>query len=60
MSQMSDIHLEITERLEMGMHPVKIAKALKVPLTWVYDLNETREPDFEDEEVFDPHNTINS
>lgn len=55
MSRMSEISLEITEYLEQGVHPVKIAKLLNVPLTWIYDTLETME-----EDSFDPYNTINS
>jgi hypothetical protein len=57
MSRMSDINLEITEYLDQGVHPIKIARLLKVPLRWVYDALETRE---EPESTYDPYNTINS
>jgi hypothetical protein len=57
MSRMSDINLEITEYLDQGVHPVKIARLLKVPLTWVYDaLARVEEPEL----TYDPYNTINS
>lgn len=58
MSRMSEISLEITEYLEQGVHPVKIAKILNVPLTWVYDTLESMEE--EQEHSFDPFNTVNS
>lgn len=57
MSRMSDINLEITEYLDQGVHPIKIARLLKVPLGWVYDALETME---EPESTYDPYNTINS
>ena len=48
---MSDLQIEIQEYLMQGIHPVKIAKLLNVPLTWVYDTLETmgdsEEPDLE-------------
>lgn len=57
MSRMSEISLEIMEHLDNGVHPVKIAKLLDVPLTWIYDTLESME---EQEDSFDPYNTINS
>jgi hypothetical protein len=57
MSRMSDINLEIMEYLDQGIHPVKIARVLKVPLTWVYDTLENKQ---EHEPTYDPYNTINS
>ena len=54
---MSEINLAIQELLEEGVHPTKIARTLKVPLTWVYDTLEMMEPA---EPSFDPYETINS
>ena len=52
---MSEISIEIMDYLEQGVHPVKIARLLDIPLTWIYDTLETME-----EDSFDPFNTINS
>ena len=57
MSKMSEISLEIQDMLEQGIYPPKIAKALKVPITWVYDTLEMMESDNEE---YDPYNTVNS
>lgn len=57
MSKMSDISIDIQDMLEEGVHPTKIAKALKVPLSWVYDTLEMMESS---EPSFDPYETINS
>ena len=57
MSKMSEISLEIQDLLVEGVHPTKVAKLLKVPLTWVYDTLEMME--FESEQ-YDPYNTVNS
>ena len=57
MSKMSEISLEIQDLLVEGVHPVKIAKLLKVPLNWVYDTLESMDSDSEE---FDPYNTVNS
>lgn len=57
MSKMSEISLEIQDLLEAGVNPVRIAKLLEVPLTWVYDTLESMESD---SEAYDPYNTVNS
>ena len=43
MSAMSDLCIEISERLERGEAPVEIAYALEIPVAWVYEL-EDRSP----------------
>ncbi len=49
MSKMGQVHMEIVELIDEGMHPTKIAKALNVPLTWVYDVLEQVEgPEIDD------------
>lgn len=56
MSVMSEIHQEITDMLEAGDRPIKIATLLNIPLNMVYDvldqLNET--------ENYSPFETVNS
>lgn len=53
MSKMSDISIEIQERLVDGEEPKAIARAMNIPLTWVYatvELLESQnynEPDYE-------------
>ena len=54
MSAMSELHIDIVNLLEMGVHPVAIASQLKIPLSMVYDVNETRE------EEYSPFKTVNS
>lgn len=43
MSKMSNIHLEIRERLSFNETPEKIAKDLNIPVTWVYATQELEE-----------------
>ena len=57
MSKMSEISLEIQDLLVEGVHPTKVAKLLKVPLTWVYDTLEMMDSELDD---YDPYNTVNS
>lgn len=57
MSKMSDISLEIQDLLVEGVHPTKVSKLLKVPLSWVYDTLEMMNSELDD---YDPYNTVNS
>lgn len=57
MSRMSDISLEIQDRLADGEDPRIIAKVMEIPIVWVYA--EVESMDFATED-FDPYNTVNS
>lgn len=57
MSKMSQISMEIQDRLDTGDDPKQIAKDLEVPLTWVYA---TMELQYSQYNEYDPYNTINS
>lgn len=35
MSRMSDLHIDISDAIAAGEHPVEIAKRFKVPVEWV-------------------------
>lgn len=52
MSKMSEISLEIQDLLTEGVHPTKIAKTLKVPLTWIYDTLEMMESEYADPDCY--------
>lgn len=41
MSKMSTLDMLIRERLERGENPVDIAYALDIPVSWVYELEES-------------------
>lgn len=41
MSKMSELGVQIRERLERGEEPVDIAYALEIPISWVYEINNT-------------------
>jgi len=56
MSAMSKIHQEITEMLEAGDRPIKIATLLQIPLNMVYDVLE----ELEQTENYSPYDTVNS
>ena len=43
MSKMSDLDIQIQERLERGEEPVDIAYALEIPVSWVYEIRNTEE-----------------
>ena len=43
MSKMSELDAQIRERLERGEDPVDIAYALEIPVSWVYEINNTEE-----------------
>lgn len=57
MSRMSEISLEIKERIAGGQSPEYIANWLEIPIRWVYDTLESME---EPEPTYDPFNTVNS
>lgn len=40
MSRISDILIEIEEMLASGMMPNEVAKALDIPVSWVYETEE--------------------
>lgn len=43
MSKMSNLDIQIRERLERGEDPVDIAYALEIPVSWVYEICNTQE-----------------
>lgn len=43
MSKMSNLDLQIRERLERGEEPVDIAYALEIPIYWVYEICNSEE-----------------
>jgi hypothetical protein len=43
MSKMSNLDMQIRERLERGEEPVDIAYALEIPISWVYEISNTQE-----------------
>ena len=53
MSKMSDLSIQIQERLERGESPVDIASALEIPVSWVYET-------FQQLEELSPFETCNS
>lgn len=57
MSRMSDISIEIQERLEYGEDPKYIAKTMNIPIHWVYAAIAFDEFYYEE---YDPYNTLNS
>ena len=42
MSKMSNLDILIQERLERGEEPIDIAYALEIPVSWVYEINNTQ------------------
>ena len=58
MSKMSDISIEIQERLAGGQSPEYIAKWLEIPIQWVKETQDMMEEQIPND--FDPYNTINS
>jgi hypothetical protein len=52
MSRMSDLSLEISDMLEAGYLPVTIARNLEIPVSWVYETDDTEE--------LSPFQTVNS
>lgn len=57
MSRMSDISIEIQDRLADGEDPKIIAKVMEIPIVWVYSELESLEFSEND---YDPYNTVNS
>lgn len=43
MSKMSNLDILIRERVERGEDSVDIAYALEIPVSWVYEINNTKE-----------------
>jgi hypothetical protein len=43
MSKMSNLDIQIRERLERNEQPVDIACVLDIPVSWVYEVQETCE-----------------
>ena len=43
MSKMSTLHTLILERVYRGELPVEIARALDIPVNWIYEAMETAE-----------------
>jgi hypothetical protein len=58
MSKMSNLSLQISDMLEAGYLPVTIARALEVPINWVYETAETEAQDSAEE--LSPFQTVNS
>jgi hypothetical protein len=56
---MSELSIDIELMLEQGYNPVRIAEYLEVPITWIYEANETTE-DKSNTEVYSPFDTVNS
>jgi len=48
MSRMSELHIEIAEKLEQGFDPQFIAETLDIPLNWVYNVASSIEYDYDD------------
>ena len=57
MSKMSDLQLDIQYLLEQGRTAMEIAQELEIPVSWVYETQESVE---KPEEVLSPFATINS
>ena len=57
MSKMSDISIEIQDRLTDGEDPEIIARVMEIPIRWVYSELESVEYTEND---YDPYNTVNS
>ena len=53
MSRMSDLSLEISDMLEAGYLPVTIARNLEIPVSWVYETDDTTDE-------LSPFQTVNS
>jgi len=56
MSVMSSLHQDVTDMLEKGDRPIKIAMLLDIPVSWVYEVLE------EENQVdnYSPFETVNS
>jgi hypothetical protein len=57
MSKMSDIFIEIQDRLSKKEDPKNIAEELNIPISWVYGAYEVTP---EEEELYSPYKTYNS
>lgn len=56
MSKISELCLDIEMMLEKGDHPATISAVLEVPVSWVYEVLDTKT----ETEEFDPFLTVNS
>jgi hypothetical protein len=56
MSKMSDLDIQIQDRLKGGQNPADIAYALDIPISWMFD----SQPLETDAEEHSPFSTINS
>ncbi len=54
---MSDIFIEIQDRLSKKEDPKNIAEELNIPISWVYGAYEVTP---EEEELYSPYKTYNS
>ena len=57
MSRMSELDVDIQYLLEKGRTPMDVAMLLAIPVSWVYESQETEE---DSREVLSPFATINS
>jgi hypothetical protein len=57
MSRMSELDLDIQDLLEKGKSPMEVARELEIPVSWVFETQESVE---EPQEVLSPFATINS
>jgi hypothetical protein len=57
MSRMSELDQDIQDLLEKGKSPMEVARELEIPVSWVFETQESVE---EPQEVLSPFATINS
>lgn len=59
---MSDVHIDIENRLLNGVHPSIVAKELNIPVNWVYPVLKQLERKVlqSNTEVYSPFVTVNS
>jgi hypothetical protein len=57
MSRMSELDVDIQDLLEKGKSPMEVARELEIPVSWVFETQESVE---EPQEVLSPFATINS
>jgi hypothetical protein len=57
MSRMSQLDVDIQDLLEKGKSPMEVARELEIPVSWVFETQESVE---EPQEVLSPFATINS
>ena len=56
MGKMAEVYLDVVDMLQKGDRPKKIAILLDIPESMVYDVLEK----VEQEEIYSPHDTVNS